>query len=99
MNTKATSFVCAIVFGMLTSTSAFAATCANRDLVVTRLEQRFGETPVANAMSDSRNVLEVFASPNMRTWSILVTLPDRGLSCLAASGKGRYKLDALLNII
>ena len=99
MTKNRTLFVYVALAGIMASTSAWSATCANRDAVVTRLESRFGETSIANAMSDSRNVLEVFASPNMRTWSILVTLPDRGVTCLAASGKGHKKLSKLLRLI
>lgn len=50
-------------------------------------------------MSDSKNVMEVYASSGMRTWSILVTLPDTGLTCLAASGKGQVQLDQTLSMM
>lgn len=91
--------VCAAVLAATTGSSAWAATCADRDAVVSRLEQRFDETAVAYAMSDSKNVMEVYASSGMRTWSILVTLPDTGLTCLAASGKGQVQLDQTLSMM
>lgn len=94
-----THLVCAALLFTMTGTSAWAATCADRDAVVSRLEQRFDETAVAYAMSDSRNVMEVYASSGMRTWSILVTLPDTGLTCLAASGKGQVQLDQTLSMM
>ena len=76
--------------------AASAATCADRAHVVTQLEKRFGETLYANAVSRSSNVLEVFASESANTWSITVFLPDRGLSCLSATGKGRADLEVAL---
>lgn len=76
--------------------AASAATCADRTHVVTQLEKRFGETLYANAVSRSNNVLEVFASDSAETWSITVFLPDRGLSCLAATGKGPANLEIAL---
>ena len=78
---------------------AQAATCADRTHVVTQLETRFGETLVANAISSSRNVLEVFASDDKKTWSILVFLPERGLSCLVSTGKGDKTLKVALSEI
>lgn len=77
-------------------TGAAAATCANRDAVVERLENRFGETLLANAVSPSKRVLEVFGSHKNDTWSIMVYLPERNLSCLAASGRGIQRLTAWL---
>lgn len=73
-----------------------AATCADRDHVMAKLAEQFGEAPVANTVSHSKRVLEVFASPNAETWSIVVTLPERNLACLAATGKGQVRLTSTL---
>lgn len=86
----------AAIAASVLGSSALAATCADRTKVVQNLEQRFGETLYANAVSKSANVLEVFASPDAETWSITVFLPERGLSCLAAAGKGKHKLELAL---
>ncbi len=79
-----------------TGNSAIAATCADRDHVTAQLAERFGEAPVANQISHSNRILEVFASPGAKTWSIVVTLPERNLSCLAATGKGQAPLNRTL---
>jgi hypothetical protein len=76
--------------------SAHAATCADRQHVVTQLHERFGEELVANAVSRSGNVLQVYASKDAETWSILVALPERDLACLAATGRGHAKLETVL---
>lgn len=85
----------AIVAGTL-GTAASAATCANRSALVERLETKFGETLLSNAVSRSEHILEVYGSHENDTWSILVYLPERNLSCLAASGRGIEQLTALL---
>lgn len=82
----------------MTAGVASAATCADRAHVTTQLEKRFGETLYANAVSKSNNVLEVYASDKGETWSILVYLPERNLSCLAATGRGLDKLEAALQL-
>ena len=79
------------------ATNAQAATCADRDHVVNQLETRFGETIIANAISPSNRVLEIFASPDKSTWSVTVFLPERGLSCLAATGRGEEALKTALS--
>ena len=88
-----------IVAGMTAATSASAATCANRTAVVDRLENRFGEAPLANAMSASHNILEVFAAPEAETWTILLTLPEQNLTCLVSSGSGTTELQAYLDTL
>lgn len=89
------AFACTAVVAGASSVSA--ATCADRTHVVTQLEQRFGETLRGNATTASNDaMLEIFATPRSETWTILVSLPDRGLSCLVASGRGERRLNAKL---
>ncbi|MFT7147721.1 MAG: hypothetical protein ACJASZ_002606 [Yoonia sp.] len=88
-----------LVASFSAATSASAATCANRTEVVDRLETRFGEAPIANAISASNNVLEVFAKPNSETWTVLLSLPTLQLTCLVASGRGNTVLQAFLQEI
>ncbi|CUJ18082.1 hypothetical protein [Cognatishimia activa] len=89
--------IAAAVFAMSVASSAKAATCANRDAVVDRLNANFGESLIANAMSASNNVMEIYAKPNSSTWTILLTLPQRRLTCLVASGRGEGRLQAFLH--
>ena len=88
-----------IVASMTAATSASAATCADRTAVVERLEDRFGETAIANAMSASNNILEVYAAEEAQTWTILLTLPEQGLTCLVNSGSGSIELQAALQTL
>ena len=94
---KKKSFSAAVLTAAtLSAGSAFAATCADRDAVVERLETRFGETLIANSMSSSNNVLEVFAANEAASWTILLTLPVENLTCLVGSGGGQTELAAVL---
>ncbi|ARE41239.1 hypothetical protein RGUI_3098 [Rhodovulum sp. P5] len=62
--------------------------------MVGQLESRFGEVLIANALGTNNAVLEIYATPGGKTWSIVVILPERGLACLAATGKGISDLQA-----
>lgn len=80
---------CAMLPGL-----ALAETCADTKMIGARLEQRFGETLLGAAPMDGQAVLEVYAAPRAETWTIMVNLPQRGLSCLVASGRGMQQLEA-----
>ena len=83
----------------LSAAPVAAATCADRVAIVQRLAERFDEQAIANALSSKGDILEVFASENMATWTILGTLPAEGLTCLVASGQGGVALHAELSTL
>ena len=75
---------------------AQGASCANRDIIVERLEAKYGETRQSAGLNQNNGMVEVFASTETGTWTILVTMPT-GISCLMAAGKawqGLADLDA-----
>ena len=82
---------------LATAASANTATCAETGRVVQALNDRFGEALTANAVSRTGSVLEVYSNGTSQTWTILVALPDRGLSCLVASGTGDQGLASRLS--
>ncbi|MDH3264833.1 MAG: hypothetical protein OEM24_12665, partial [Paracoccaceae bacterium] len=59
--------------------------CAQREVVVERLATGYGETRQSIGLAANNAVLEVFASLETGTWTILVTTPG-GPTCLVASG-------------
>jgi len=67
--------------------------CAERDRIVARLAERFGETRQAVGLGANNAVVEVFAASETGTWTITVTLPG-GLTCLVASGQAFENLAA-----
>lgn len=58
--------------------------CAPRDAVLARLEDRYGEVRQSLVLGPSA-LFEVFANTATGTWTILATRPD-GVTCLMASG-------------
>lgn len=59
--------------------------CDQRTSVVGELSQSFKEKPVAVGLQGNGTLLEVFASKDTGSWSILLTLPS-GVSCLTLVG-------------
>ena len=59
----------------------------SRDEIVARLDAGYKETPVAGGIAANGNILEVFASPDGHSWTIIVTRPD-GMSFVVAEGEG-----------
>ena len=66
--------------------SATNANCAPREAVVERLGSRYGESRQSIGLGSNNSVVEVFASTETGTWTIVVTNTS-GLSCLVAAGQ------------
>lgn len=66
--------------------------CAERQTVVDRLAEGYGETRQSIGLGANNSVVEVFASEETGTWTITVTMPD-GMTCLVASGQAFERLD------
>jgi hypothetical protein len=62
------------------------ANCGPRDAVLRQLAETFGETRQSVGIGSDNAVVEIFASDETGSWTILVTLPS-GVSCLVASGQ------------
>jgi hypothetical protein len=74
---------------LLAATHAFGQTnrnCGQRNLVIERLADRYGESRQSIGLGTNNQVVEVFASLETGTWTITVTNPA-GLTCLVASGQ------------
>ena len=70
---------------------AEGAQCADRAMVVDRLQDKYGESRQSIGLGQNNAVVEVFASAETGTWTIIVTLPS-GMSCLVASGESWEQL-------
>jgi len=70
---------------------AEGAQCADRALVIQRLQERYGESRQSIGLGQNNAVVETFASTETGTWTIIVTLPS-GMSCLVASGESWEQL-------
>ncbi len=83
----------ALVAAFFVPASALAMPqCNTRDSVLRQLADKYGEVPVALGVTHNGGLIEVFAAPNGKTWSIIVTSPQ-GMSCLVAAGSGWPPID------
>lgn len=81
------------------ASGAFAQSrhCADRDRIVERLAAGYGETRQTVGIGSDNTLVEVFASLETGTWTIVVTTPG-GPSCLVASGQAyQVMADAMPN--
>lgn len=65
-----------------------AANCAQRDHMVERLQSKFAERFAMGGLQRARNslsILEVWASDETGTYTVLLTDPS-GVSCIVAAG-------------
>jgi hypothetical protein len=91
----------AICLGICATATAIPAqaddvnNCAKRDQVVTRLQQDFSEQLTAGGLQDSgtAGVVEVWASPETGTFTVMMTRPD-GVSCILATGTDWFEPNA-----
>lgn len=60
--------------------------CGPRDIVVTQLAEKYKETRQSVGIGSNNSMVEMFASDDTGSWTIVVTMPN-GLSCLIASGQ------------
>ena len=50
------------------------------------LDQKFAEIPAALGLQSNGHLVQVYASKDGATWTIVTTRPD-GVSCIVAAGK------------
>jgi hypothetical protein len=60
--------------------------CQSRAEIETLLTQNFAEVPTALGLQSNGQLIQVFASKDGTTWTIVATRPD-GLSCIVALGQ------------
>jgi hypothetical protein len=77
----------AALLGSMTPAAAQSPqACAKRIDIIKHLTGQFHETPVAIGLSDNGSLLEILASTDGKTWTLLFSLPT-GMSCLMATGQ------------
>ena len=75
--------------------AAAAQRCGAHAQIVAQLAERYGESRQAIALDGANQVIEVFASDDTGSWTLLVTRAD-GRSCLLAAGQAYESLDETL---
>jgi hypothetical protein len=76
----------ALFLSGVTPAQAQSNQCATREQVVERLGEKYGETRQSIGLGANTGVVEIFASDETGTWTIIITMPS-GLACLVASGQ------------
>ena len=85
MTAKIIALTCAATL-MTSAASAQSRNCAEHAAVVERLADGYGESRQSIGIAANNTVVEVFASTETGTWTIVVTQPG-GPTCLVASGE------------
>ena len=61
--------------------------CHDATEIAKQLSNKYAEAPVAFGVQSNGNLLQVYATEDKRTWTVVTTTPA-GLSCILAAGKG-----------
>lgn len=73
-------------FTFLVAGDAVAGICFDRAELMKHLDTKFSEAPVAAGLANNGSVIEVFASKEGNTFTIVLTQPN-GATCVMASGE------------
>ena len=84
-----------LIVSLLPSAAQAQQSCGPRDLVSERLAAQYGEVRQAQGLTSANTVVEVYASDETGSWTIIVTTVQ-GLSCLIASGTAYEALSETL---
>jgi hypothetical protein len=83
---SARTLTAALALGLAAGPALAQNMCAARDTMVGQLTTRYGESPQGSGLNGSTRMVEVWASADTGTWTILLTDTD-GTSCIVAAGK------------
>lgn len=77
-----------LLAGVLLNSAPVAAqnSCGPRDALVAALGSQYDESAVAIGLAGGGGVIEVLATRDGGTWTIVLTTPE-GLSCIVTSGE------------
>jgi len=78
--------VATLILAALTGAADAQAVCAPRDHLIQRLADVYGETRKGFGLRSDHVVIEIYASDETGTWTLLATRPD-GVSCAMAVGE------------
>ncbi len=86
MNTRILCATLALAIALPGASVAQSRNCGDRDTIVNRLSERYGESRSGGGLTHTNGMLEIYTSEETGTWTILITLPS-GQSCLVAAGE------------
>ena len=92
-------FALPILLGVgISAASAQQPACAKRSDVLSHLAKKYSETQIAIGLANNGGVLEVFSSPNGKSWTIILTMPN-GTACMIAAGENWETLPEAIKIL
>ncbi len=88
---------CALLLGIATAVSITSANaqqapqppklaCAPHEVMTKHLSSKLTEAPTSLGLARDGKVVELFASEDGESWTMVVTAPE-GMSCIVAAGK------------
>ena len=81
-------FVAVLLWAAVAEAAPF---CDDRRNIAEKLNKKHDEQSVAVGLGNNGGLLEIFASPNGETWSIIIS-NTKGRACIIAAGEGwRYR--------
>jgi hypothetical protein len=83
-------------FAPFGSVAQAQSVCGSRESIIAQLKQKYGETRKSVGLQQGRGVVEIFASEETGSWTILVT-DTRGHSCLMAAGEA-FQVEAVAEV-
>lgn len=80
----------AFFFALIASPALADVICQPRSVFVEHLKEEYDEHPQALGLTNDARLIEVFATPDGKTWTMLIT-NARGISCVVVSGQNWQK--------
>jgi hypothetical protein len=71
--------------------------CGKRTDIVRQLDEKYGETRRSMGLSEGKGVVELYASDETGSWTILLTTPQ-GTACMMASGEAFQNIQQHIGI-
>lgn len=90
---RAVCLVASAAFFMLTSPAwGQQIPCADREVAVKHLAQKYQESQIAYGLTNRGHMMELFISKDGETWTLVVSQPN-GLSCMIVAGQGWHPVE------
>ena len=80
------ALILALGIGAATGASAARLVCGERAGMVQKLASQYDEAPVSMGVAANGSLLQLLASPDGETWTLLLIRPS-GIACIMATGE------------
>ena len=77
--------ILALGLGAATGASAAGFVCGKHEAIIESFATKYNEAPVSMGLASDGSLLQVLASPDGETWTVLLIRPP-GIACIMAVG-------------